>query len=1473
MNHQHHIRKPLYRNWVKGGLAYKYLKDGIENFADEAVQQEHTRLLQLVKYNPRNVCTCSLQTLKPKHGRVKDRRTGKAQCQWSQTRCNCLFANTQACPENICDEMFDEILRCHGSTPPAPNWKNTHLSDWCSNSWEVAKCFINAPGYLDKKTASDIDITGLLHVFINNKMLHSHLACHINGSDVFYKALRGRNKIFHSSSMELMKNELIEITDGIKALLEDQKELKAKLDSQKAVKNLEQLMRDDICITTQNEAEVFREAMNSINKRTEELNELIRNTTLDIKSQSENASNTLDEKAQQIFDGPLQSLEKKYDQLCKKVKHLEIDTTKIKIDLSLMRKRLDELESLEHARLTQQQNLEYITQKQELQSLLIALYQKDQVKTWVSPLITRENNTNISEVYVPPKMFIQGTPERLPESDIEERHVQSYHEIFCATEDETNENSGENQLGSKPFQIRHGQLKNIYILGEVGAGKSAFCKMMIHTWCNAMSDNSSSEHINKDENSDINLHELSRYEFLFYVPMCYTPGNVADLQSMVRHTLRGKENDRRITIDRLIEDLFIRESERCLIIIDGLDEWTPPAPRGHFPRHAAHGLPISGNVQNATIITTSRPSALGILNMKYTEYDRKINLVGIDKSEIKLMTLRYMKKAIHKGLDVATTTENFIQELKASNFPHPEKTPLLLQQVLWMYCNGRKIDRSVSDIYTNIVNIIFAWFEEKEPGQEDLKHVPEDVKHLRLPMCLSGLGRYVKNEVLVWMLGKLAFRTIASATPSLMFGFAILKECDVPKYILLRSLSCGLIVQQNCPDPVVEKTNFSFTHISFRDFFVAVYILSHHQKYEIQPKSREAILHKLFKRNARRGTWGLPPPLKAGKSPYDLSCVGATLNPKKKKKKKKIERCSAMENVLQLSNILTMICGLDPVLITDISKEINKKVLKDGQRNEYIMKLEDGQNVEPDLMEQTNKIQQLSSNLLSECLFPNSEELPEIRVCDIIIQEDINLNLVRHILPEAVQSLYIDRHCLNDDVMEVIAMLNRIQTLAIKNKENVKYGQKVSPELTKADSLVQLILCNEDLSIDLSSHEKLRNVALDKCKLISISRDEDTTFLSSIRIRGLFFPHEHFKLLSSSFAQAVVLEDLTLEDISCDRSGCKGHQIDLPGSEKLHAFTLGDCNYLGVNISSSCKLESCGLRRCRLSHAQFKELSTNLTQVVSLKKLEVDNLHCDDVKCEGHSIDLSAQQHFDTLCLQNCVHISVIGVVGNEAASCIIRHCRFSHEQCSEISSLLTQSISLRILELCRIECSKSTCSGHKVDLLKYKYLQSVHVWDKCIYPYRLSTASLERLDFYISKHGSELPGGMMNATVLRELKVEALSSKAFYTKQMNSLTQTFKRLQRFKLGNVNIAALSVSPDMENLNFIELWVVTMTQSIWCDFVDSLIKLKQSVTVRTKSMDVISKSYATTAVGYVKSRSANFEVIPEPEWEFSFKLKR
>ncbi|XP_060607870.1 uncharacterized protein CXorf38 homolog [Ruditapes philippinarum] len=254
------LKKPLFKNWVKGGLAYKYLKVGLETFTDDAVHEEHSRLLKDTKKKNIEVCNkCSLNNLKPKHEKEFIRQTRQYSCPYRQTRCNCLYSDKIECPKGFCNEIHNEILTNHASNPPAPNWKNTHISEWSIHPWEIAKCFINAPGYIDKKTVNDIDIAGILHVFINNMRLHPYLDCLLNHNDIINKTLQGRNMIFHSPSMELTLDDFTATTDNMITLLKDKKGLYLNENAQKAVENIKQLKRNDIYITTQNEVDVCKE--------------------------------------------------------------------------------------------------------------------------------------------------------------------------------------------------------------------------------------------------------------------------------------------------------------------------------------------------------------------------------------------------------------------------------------------------------------------------------------------------------------------------------------------------------------------------------------------------------------------------------------------------------------------------------------------------------------------------------------------------------------------------------------------------------------------------------------------------------------------------------------------------------------------------------------------------------------------------------------------------------------------------------------------------------------------------------------------------------------------------------------------------------------------------------------------------------------------------------------------------------------
>ncbi|XP_060580856.1 uncharacterized protein CXorf38 homolog [Ruditapes philippinarum] len=338
MGHQSEIEKKKYRNWVKGGLAYKYLKQGLDGFSDDVVKQEQSRILGSINCTPGTICNqCIIERLRPIHA-CRTISAGNYECPWGQRKCNCLHLKKKKCRLKVCDFIMEEILQSHESTPPTPNWTNTDIQKWCTEPWEVAKCFINAPGYSDKTKAAEIDISGLLHVFINNINLHSHLACSMAGNNIFIQVRERRNKLFHSNTMEMEDLEVAKCIDDIVRILEDPKELSGRPEAQEAVRKLKQLKESKFIITTNNEVDVCKEALLFVSQKSDELKQVIEDGKIEVRYVVDTYTTKAKESIEKCQNAAVKEFNEHSTSLYERVKKLETNIPermeKLKTDIS-----------------------------------------------------------------------------------------------------------------------------------------------------------------------------------------------------------------------------------------------------------------------------------------------------------------------------------------------------------------------------------------------------------------------------------------------------------------------------------------------------------------------------------------------------------------------------------------------------------------------------------------------------------------------------------------------------------------------------------------------------------------------------------------------------------------------------------------------------------------------------------------------------------------------------------------------------------------------------------------------------------------------------------------------------------------------------------------------------------------------------------------------------------------------------------
>ncbi|XP_053379156.1 uncharacterized protein LOC123527180 isoform X3 [Mercenaria mercenaria] len=266
MPHDPYLSNPRYKNWVKGGLATKFLREGIVDLVDWTTKRQHYDMLADIKkvYGERAVAgytSCSLKTLMPIHT-----KTSQGTCSLGQKHhCNCLNPKgKQLCPTKFCSAMYDKIIAQHRFG--TPSWKNTDISQWHNNHWQIAKCNIPAGESVGKMSAYDTDYSGLINVMVNDLEMQTELSYVVDPPhDVISKARKARNDIFHSTDLELDDHTVRMYLNDMISILDDR--ICIRSEAQTAKTKLEQLRDDTLEITIADEMEMRKASLKAMREK------------------------------------------------------------------------------------------------------------------------------------------------------------------------------------------------------------------------------------------------------------------------------------------------------------------------------------------------------------------------------------------------------------------------------------------------------------------------------------------------------------------------------------------------------------------------------------------------------------------------------------------------------------------------------------------------------------------------------------------------------------------------------------------------------------------------------------------------------------------------------------------------------------------------------------------------------------------------------------------------------------------------------------------------------------------------------------------------------------------------------------------------------------------------------------------------------------------------------------------------------
>lgn len=1498
MSHDSQLKNPKYRCWVKAGLGLKYLKEGLEHFTMEIMDEQHQAILMTVRKSSRSpTCEhCHINTLQPSHVRTKTHH-----CPLGAFDCNCRQPKgKRPCPVDVCSFIYDQIINLHGSTPPAPYWRNTKVGLWCTSPWEVAKCFINAPGYAHTTSAKETDCAGLLHVIVNNKAFHSHLHCDINGSDIFCKTRQYRNEILHSATMELEDQIADMYIEDMIDVLRDPKELASRSECIAAVEKLLELKQKNFVITSQNEMEVLKEMREELErtkiKGLEEMKTAVRdhienieekargvrtaiqdakskavedirtthkslfgkdesNTIKDDKDKLQNKYANSQEKdvnkkgvesnnspseikvgcdvnfaniklrkkreseladnveeitdtvsKQQISNVPTSEESKEHhdndiEWTCEETVDVSLQNEEAAICTSLQEETAELCETFDSRTKSVKHKPDYEAKKQAFRNRLVDLYMDTVVKVSALPLNPEVNAATINELYVTPWLTFDGNKTILlknrnksPEEKLQNgggRNIASYEDIFY-----------------KDGKI----MKLIYIVGDAGSGKSAFCKNMIYEWCTVHSDernmtvhsekwNTMTEDTKTEHMSDKDI--LKRFDFLFYISLRHNVDS-SDIRTML---LKQYE-------DPVLDMILEKESAHCLVLLDGLDEWKPPVEQKHSQFQTV-GLPERELSKQYTVVTTSRPWKVEVLKIKESEIDNKIKLRGIEfRSIIKLAT--FVVSHLNKMFDENKSANRFLAkyvlntEHKKSPLDDFIKSPIMLQQLLclWFDCKLKQFSRFY--IYCSMLELSLEWSIQRNPEDKTFEVFREKsmaMENINLPFSLEEYPVIEEYKYVIFNAGKIAYYTLFSEQKelSLTFDRGTLRKLGASTDLIQCCLNMGILTEeQNITFSLSKRhnTQFSFTHKSIQEVLAAIYIVikcqSDHSNASKMGEPKEVV--KMHLRNIK-----------------------------------------TVEDVLEQSNVIELICGLSPSLASELTKYIYDILTRDERFLHFRTTFTDWR-----IYRIVSEIQELIFGCIKEFDSSEKDENPELYLSDIIIRDKADIAFLKNIQVSTILSVTIageiwglSRSSIHLSDTDVDKLCNIVDQRSV----SLQRFSKIDPVTT----------------------DPLEEVPLYCALIVSPNRQ-----LKTLELKDIKLPHETMLDLSLFLKNNEGLQMISFTGIHCDLKQCTLHETDLSGLYKLIFLHIEKCSLsiTGLNVQN--------LKRCQLAGQKSLSMFNFLECAPVLEYLHLSSLNFN-----------GSHKFISNVPSLRCIDVCDVGF--SKAAWLSFIQCL---KCCHSLRELIFDCLSIpeeirptfisdiqAIQKLEHLDLKNMTISS--ILPQGFKYLRQLRIQNVTCFTADLcdfidSTEYLDSLENLVIKNIDFRTSLFHVSERLAKLAHIALNNVKLTKEAWLGFARNLKFLA--KLESVELQSVTL-PDrafsfagMNHVRSVRLVSVMMNLPTWIEIVDSLSSLPQNVDVQTIDL-YIQNGTTSDAVDYVKAQKELFQVTVKFGVDCSFKTKR
>ncbi|XP_060579745.1 uncharacterized protein LOC132736604 isoform X1 [Ruditapes philippinarum] len=393
-------------------------------------------------------------------------------------------------------------------------------------------------------------------------------------------------------------------------------------------------------------------------------------------------------------------------------------------------------------------------------------------------------------------------------------------------------------------------------------------------------DSDDSEYDSKNYELKFNgVKEMKKFDFVFYIPLRQYNQNIDTIDEMLLKRYQMK----------MLNTLLEEESSRVMILLDGLDEWSSE----NVPEHSIF--------KEYTIVTTSRPWKFHALSSSDVEIEQSLKLKGFDfrcEREMVDRTVSQLNSSRHASKSAWVCK----QKLTEKSLKNLKQVPIMLQQLICLWFDGKLDKTSRCAIYTSMLELFFTWNDMKTTGTST--RLMKGTQKVDLPKYLADKTKLRLNRHFIYEVSRLAYETLFNCPKdkSLTFDICMFDELEISDEVRENCLKLGIITEDECPSLSVSEPSsslFSFIHKSMQEFLAAVNIgINFNAKIGLSDSTGNVELVKKFICEVFRN-------------------------------------CSTVNDILEQSNVIIMLCGLESRLATHVSKYIYDTVSEDSRVQEY----------------------------------------------------------------------------------------------------------------------------------------------------------------------------------------------------------------------------------------------------------------------------------------------------------------------------------------------------------------------------------------------------------------------------------------------------------------------------------------------------------------------------------------------------------